>query len=63
MRKYVLKLEKENKELRTKYNTEKEARDTIEAKLKKNAIMNELKENSMAINENTFFESKKSKLS
>ena len=49
LKKLVMRLEKENKELRVKYGKEKEERDTIEAKLKKNAILNELKENAKAI--------------
>ena len=46
----MLRLEKENKQLRSKYVKEKEERDVIESKLKKNAILKELKDNSDAIN-------------
>jgi hypothetical protein len=42
--------------LRERFNKERSTREVIEVKLKKNAIHDELKENALAINANTFFE-------
>ena len=55
-------LEAENRRLREVYGKERDERLVIEGKLKKTAIHHELKEASEAINTNTFFEQKRSKM-
>lgn len=55
-------MEAENKRLRDLYEKERDQRLIVEGKLKKTAIHNELKQNSDAITNATFFEQKRSKL-
>jgi len=55
-------LETENRRLREVFTKERDERLVIEGKLKKTAIHHELKEASEAINTNTFFEQKRSKM-
>eukprot|EP00347_Sterkiella_histriomuscorum_P003182 403365276 len=56
------KLELENKRLREQLQSEQKTRQITEVKLLKNAIHNELHDMADAINANTFFEQKRSKL-
>jgi hypothetical protein len=53
----------ENARLRVDYHKERDSRLIIEGKLKKTAIHSELKEATEDINNNIFFEKKRSKLS
>jgi len=55
-------LEKDNDRLREKYHKEKESRQVIEVKLQRKAINQEIEDNFQAINDNVFFEQKRSKL-
>lgn len=48
--------------MRDELRKEQSNRQVVEVKLKKNALHEELKDMSSAINENTFFEQKRSKL-
>ena len=49
-------MEIDNKYLKEKATKEQKTREIIEVKLKKNAIHQELKDNALSINGNTFFE-------
>ena len=57
------KLELENKRLKEQLKQEVDQKIILESKLKRNAILQELKDNSSHIQANTFFEMKRSKLS
>lgn len=63
MKAQFAKMEAENRRLREIYQTERNERMIIEGKLKKSAIHAELREASEDINQNIFFEKKRSKLS